>query len=57
MTGYLPAGVNQYALDRLIEDEAEDMEWDSVARRWVPVYPDDHNEEDTGREAGCEKRQ
>jgi hypothetical protein len=55
MTGYLPAGVNQYALDRLIEDEAPDMEWDSVARRWVPVYPDDSSEEHTECEADEER--
>ena len=56
MTGYFPAGVNQYAMDRLIEDEAPDMEWDSGARRWVPVYPDDPSEEDTDCEADEERR-
>ena len=56
MTGYLPAGANQYAMDRLIDDEAPDMEWNSASRRWVPVYPEDDREEDTGREADEESR-
>jgi hypothetical protein len=47
--------VNQYALDRLIEDEALDMEWDSASRRWVPVYPGDDSEEDTGSETDEER--
>ena len=30
MSGYLPAGVTQNALDRLIDDEEQDMKWDSI---------------------------
>jgi hypothetical protein len=45
MNGYLPAGANQYAMDRLLDDEDPDMEWDSVSRRWVPASTDDGNEE------------
>ena len=46
MSGYLPAGANQYAMDRLLDDEDPDMEWDSVARRWVPAGTDDGNEQE-----------
>ena len=46
MSGYLPAGASQYAMDRLLDDEGPDMEWDSVARRWVPARNDDGSEEE-----------
>jgi hypothetical protein len=46
MSGYLPDGTNQYAMDRLLDDEDPDMEWDSVAGRWVPAGTDDANEEE-----------
>jgi hypothetical protein len=45
MSGYLPAGANQVAMDRLLDDEDPDMEWDSVARRWVPTGTNDEGEE------------
>jgi hypothetical protein len=46
MSGYLPAGVSQDAMDRLMDDEDPDMEWDSVARRWVASGTDDRGEEE-----------
>lgn len=46
MSGYLPAGVTQDALDRLIDDEEPDMEWDSIARQWVPAGTNDGSEEE-----------
>ena len=46
MSGYLPAGTSQEAMDRLLDDEDPDMEWDSVVRRWVPAGTDDGNEEE-----------
>jgi hypothetical protein len=55
MTGYLPAGVTQDVLDRLIEDEAPEMEWDSANRCWVPVYPDYRSDEDTSESLGFEE--
>jgi len=45
MSGYLPAGASQDAMDRLLDDEDPDMEWDSLARRWVPAGTDDASEE------------
>jgi hypothetical protein len=46
MSGYLPAGASQDALDRLLDDEDPDMEWDSVGRRWIPAQPEDGSEEE-----------
>jgi hypothetical protein len=46
MSGYLPAGANQDAMDRFLDDEHPDMEWDSTARRWVSAGTDDGNEEE-----------
>ena len=46
MSGYLPAGASQDAMDRLLDDEDPDMEWDSEARRWVPAGTDDAREEE-----------
>jgi len=44
MSGYLPAGAGQDAMDRLLDDEDPDMEWDRVARRWVPAASNDESE-------------
>ena len=46
MSGYLPAGASQDAIDRLLDDEDPDMEWEGAARRWVPAGTDDGNEEE-----------
>jgi hypothetical protein len=46
MSGYLPAGASQDAMDRLLDDEDPDMEWDSVARRWVLAGINDQSEEE-----------
>ena len=46
MSGYLPAGASQYMMDRLLDDEDPDMEWDSVARRWVPAGANDESEDE-----------
>jgi hypothetical protein len=51
MSGYLPAGGSQYAMDRLLDDEDPDMEWDSVARRWVPAGTTDESEEEQESES------
>jgi hypothetical protein len=46
MSGYLPVGASQDAMDRLLDDEDPDMEWDSVARRWVPAGTNDESDEE-----------
>ena len=46
MSGYLPAGASQDAMDRLLDDEDPDMEWDSATSRWVPARTNDGNEEE-----------
>jgi len=38
-------------MDRLLDDEHPDMEWDSVARRWVPAGTGDENEEEEETES------
>jgi len=56
MSGYLPAGASQDAMDRLLDDEDPDMEWDSVARRWVPASTDDGNEEEQEPESESQRK-
>jgi hypothetical protein len=46
MSGYLPAGASQEAMDRLLDDEDPNMEWDSTARRWIQAGTDDASEEE-----------
>ena len=45
MTGYLPAGITQNALDTVIKDAALDMEWDCGANAGLLTAPRKSDEE------------